>query len=150
MVASRNLLYSCLATWTIGYVSVISCPSFEVLIANELALDITMPLNAALKANFVFTLADDLVSFFCFLHKVIAVRPWAPSQIGIHVYINVLLKLKIFLVHGLRTEFPNIFTGVFLVTCLFRALYLPHLTVLDAKLYVFCDTIEAKPMVTCI
>jgi hypothetical protein len=147
MVASRNFLYSCPATWTIGDISIISCPSFKVLIANELALDITMPLNTAFKTNFVFALADDLVSF-SFFHKVIAVWPWTPSQLWIHVHINVLLELEIFFVHCLRTEFSNIFAGVFFVTCLFRALYLPYLTVLDAELYVFCDTIQAKSMGT--
>ena len=92
MIASRYLFDSCATFGAVPYVAIIRCPSIEVLVYHIGTLSFPMPLDATLEANLVTALAPDL-GCLTFLDEVIAVRAWTPSEIWVHVHVNVLFKL---------------------------------------------------------
>ena len=92
MVASGYLFDSRATLGAVTYVAIVRCPSIEVLVDHIGTLSFPMPLDATLEANLIAALAPDL-GCLPLLDEVIAVRAGTPSEIWVHVYVNVLFKL---------------------------------------------------------
>lgn len=95
MITSRYFFQSDFTFRAITNISIVSCPTEELLVHCLLAFYISVPLDTTVKAYLHPAFALDL-SFLAFLYIIVAIRPRTPFKIGVHININIFLELQIF------------------------------------------------------
>ncbi len=133
VITARNLLYTRLAFSTISDIPVLCSPAKEILIHYSITPCIPMPCLSTLKAHLIATLALNAVAF-SLTHEMCTVRSRTPSQVRIHIYINVLLEFEVFFIHFLWTEFSNVFSCVFCFATSVSAFNYSYLTIIDIEI----------------
>lgn len=94
MIASRYFFQSDFTFRAITNISIVSCPTEELLVHCLLAFYISVPFDATVKAYLHPAFAFNL-SFFAFLDIIVAIRPWTPFKIGVQININIFLEFQI-------------------------------------------------------
>lgn len=133
MIAPSILFDPNPAFWAVPHIFVLCSPIFEASIHHGLAALAPMPGLPTQETEFEAALASDL-SLRALLDKVGAVWARAPSEVRVHVDIDVLFELEIFVIEFLRAEEANVLPSVFLGARSIRALDRSHLTIGDVVL----------------
>ena len=147
MITPSIFLNSRSAPRTILNILVVLSPLVEVTIHSCVTSDTAVPWLPTLEADFLSALANNLL--FALLDEKCAVRSGTPSQIGIHIHINVFLKFQIFFEHSFWTKLLNIIPFILFFTPCIGAFDISDLAICNVVLEISSDTVNTKLMDTC-
>ena len=151
MITSGYFFNSSFALRAITYITIWWCPAIELLINDGFTFSFTMPLETTFETDFVATFTSDFQFFGSFFtYEAVTIWAWTPSQIRIHIHVNVFFKLKILLIYPLWSKLSHIISSVFRLAYLIGAFNSSNLSIGNVVIQIVCDAIETKFVITCL